>query len=66
MHKRKPAPESATKPLVSSVDDTAIQLNAGVSTVYQLIKDGKLRTTKIGRRRLVFNESISELLTVQS
>ncbi len=34
--------------------------------VYALIRDGKLRSTKVGRRRLIFIDSIDELLAASA
>jgi excisionase family DNA binding protein len=48
--------------LVRSKHDTAEALGVGLTSVDNLIASGKLKTLKIGRRRLVLEESIAELL----
>ena len=44
------------------VDDAARVLNVGRSTVYDLIRSGRLRSIKIGRRRLVPREALDALI----
>jgi excisionase family DNA binding protein len=44
------------------VDDAARVLNVGRSTVYDLIRTGRLRSIKIGRRRLVPREALDALI----
>ncbi|KPM52729.1 hypothetical protein ACG83_24960 [Frankia sp. R43] len=39
--------------LLLTTDEAAETLGIGRSTLYDLIRSGKLRTVKIGRRRLV-------------
>ena len=34
----------------------------GTTKTYELINEGKLRTTKVGRRTLIYTSSIRELL----
>jgi excisionase family DNA binding protein len=45
------------------VEDAARLLNVGRSTAYDLIRSGRLRSVKIGRRRLVPRDALEELLT---
>jgi excisionase family DNA binding protein len=45
-----------------SVDETAESLGLNRDTVYVLIETGRLRTSKIGRRRVVHVASILSLL----
>lgn len=52
------------RPITVSVARTAELTGLGVSTVWLYIKQGKLRTTSAGRRRLVFYASIEQLLGV--
>ena len=44
------------------VEDAARLLNVGRSTVYALIRSGRLRSIKIGRRRLVPRASLDALI----
>jgi excisionase family DNA binding protein len=58
--------ESATKEthmelLAISINDTAKALGIGRSSVYTLLKSGRLDAIKIGRRTLLTTESIKRL-----
>ena len=55
-------PELAPKPLTVTIPTTQRLLGLGHTTVYTLIDDGRLKTIRIGRRRLVVYSSIEELL----
>lgn len=44
------------------VEDAARLLNVGRSTAYDLIRTGRLRSIKIGRRRLVPRDALDALL----
>ena len=44
------------------VEDAARLLNVGRSTAYDLIRSGRLRSVKIGRRRLVPRDALDDLL----
>ncbi len=44
------------------VEDAAHLLNVGRSTAYDLIRSGRLRSIKIGRRRLVPRDALEDLL----
>ncbi|NYE50200.1 excisionase family DNA binding protein [Spinactinospora alkalitolerans] len=48
--------------LVLTVDEAAARLRVSRWTLYNLIRSGRLRTVKIGRRRLVPVASLSECL----
>ena len=48
--------------ITTSIKDTAKALGLGRTSVYQLIRDGRLETLKLGRRTLVKVESIRGLL----
>lgn len=50
------------EPIVASINDTAKALSLGRTSVYQLIRDGRLETVKMGRRTLVRIESIRRLI----
>jgi excisionase family DNA binding protein len=45
-----------------TIDEAAAQLRVSRWTVYNLIRSGQLRTIKIGRRRLVPIDALSECL----
>ena len=45
-----------------TIDEAAAQLRVSRWTVYNLIRSGQLRTIKIGRRRLVPTDALSECL----
>jgi hypothetical protein len=50
------------KPITVTVPVTREITGLGNTTVWGLIRDGKLRTIKIGKRRLVIYNSIEDLL----
>ena len=49
-------------PRCLGVEEAARLLNVGRSTVYDLIRSGRLRSIKIGRRRLVPRAALDALL----
>jgi excisionase family DNA binding protein len=49
-------------PLAATIDDTCGLTGLGRTKVYGLIREGKLRTVRIGRRHLVLCSSIERLL----
>ena len=50
------------KPITVTVPVTREITGLGNTTVWELIRDGKLQTIKIGKRRLVIYKSIEDLL----
>ncbi|HEX6969658.1 MAG TPA: helix-turn-helix domain-containing protein [Micromonosporaceae bacterium] len=44
------------------VEEAARLLNIGRSTAYDLIRSGRLRSVKIGRRRLIPRDALESLL----
>ncbi len=48
--------------IATSVNDTAKALSLGRTSIYALIRTGRLETLKLGRRTLVKTESIRRLL----
>lgn len=46
------------EPITVSVEGARRALGLGVTKIYELIGEGKLRTIKIGRRTLITTESI--------
>ena len=51
-----------TLPRLLAIKQVIHELGISRTALYQLINDGKLRTVKIGRRRLVPAEAIDELV----
>ena len=49
------------EPIAISVNSAATALGIGRSSIYGLLKDGKLDAIKIGRRTLLTTESIRKL-----
>ncbi|BBX38064.1 DNA-binding protein [Mycolicibacterium mageritense DSM 44476 = CIP 104973] len=45
-----------------TVSETAEMLRCGQTTVYQLLKDGRLASVKIGRRRLVRADAVERFI----
>lgn len=54
------------EPIATSVDGTAKALGIGRTSVYALIRDGRLETVKLGRRTLVKVDSIRNLINSSS
>ena len=50
------------KPIATTVDNACCLTGLGRTKLYELISDGTLQTTTIGRRRLVLYSSIEELV----
>lgn len=50
------------KPLTVTVRDARRLLGLGNTTIWKLIKEGRLLTVKIGKRRLILFDSIEELI----
>jgi excisionase family DNA binding protein len=57
-----PSPTSASK-VLHSVEEAAEILSLGRTTVFGLIRDGLLRTVKIGKRRLVAATEVEAFAT---
>jgi excisionase family DNA binding protein len=53
------------EPIAASINETAKALSLGRTSVYALIRDGRLETVKLGRRTLVKVASIRRLLGAQ-
>lgn len=50
------------QPIVTSINETAKALSLGRTSIYALIRQGRLETVKMGRRTLVKVESIRRLI----
>jgi hypothetical protein len=55
--------EGATKPLTVTVATTRKISGLGNTTIWGLIKNGTLKTIRIGRRRLILYSSLETLLS---
>ena len=53
------------EPIATSVNDAAKALSLGRTSIYALIREGRLDTIKLGRRTLVRVESIRRLIDSQ-
>lgn len=51
-----------TEPLVLTVEETAEVLQIGKALVYELVRSGKLRSLRIGRKVRVPRSALSEYL----
>ena len=53
------------EPLAVSINDTVKMLGVGRTSIYEMIKDGRLEAFKLGRRTLVRVKSIRRLVDAQ-
>jgi excisionase family DNA binding protein len=51
-----------TMPRLLAIQQATFELGIGRSALYELIAAGKLKTVKLGRRRLVPREAIEEFI----
>lgn len=54
------------EPIAISVTDAARALSLGRTSIYALIKEGRLDTVKLGSRRLIKTASIRKLIEAAS
>ncbi len=50
------------EPLALSINDTAKTLSLGRTSIYALIREGRLETIKIGRRTLIRSASVRRIM----
>jgi len=55
-------PNEIAKPIAVTVASARKASGLGTTTIYALMKEGKLKTKLIGRRRLILYASLEELL----
>lgn len=48
--------------ITASINDTAKALSLGRTSIYALIREGRLETIKLGRRTLIKVESVRKLI----
>lgn len=53
------------EPLAVSINDTVRMLGVGRTSIYEMIRDGRLEAFKLGRRTLVRVDSIRRLVEAQ-
>jgi excisionase family DNA binding protein len=51
-----------SQPILVSIEDTQKILSLGRSSIYELLAEGSLRSVKLGKRKLVLQSSIEELV----
>ena len=56
--------ESEIPPVMYRVEEAATALRLSRSLLYELIRSGRLRTVKVGSRRLVPVEALAECVTM--
>lgn len=54
--------EICMEPLALSINDTAKALSLGRTSIYALIREGRLDTIKLGRRTLIKTASVRRIM----
>jgi excisionase family DNA binding protein len=62
-HQTEPRRRAEPPRLTVSVHEASHMTGLGLTTLFAMIGDGRLRSTKVGRRRLIFIDSIEKALT---
>ena len=65
-HTRSHAVAEPPTPLVYSVEEAARSLRVSRDMMYTLIRSGRVRTMKVGRRRLVPRAAVTEFILRES
>ena len=61
-HAKVSARPTALRPLAHSIDTTAGLLGVGRTSVYELINDGQLLSFHIGKRHLITDDQVRQLI----
>lgn len=61
--RKRPSLRAEPPRLTVTLQETAHMTGLGLTTLYAMLGDGRLRSTKIGGRRLIFVDSIEKALT---
>jgi excisionase family DNA binding protein len=65
-HERRACATGALRPRTVSMQEASDIIGLGMTTIVALVRDEKLRSVKVGRRRLIFLDSIDELLGAEA
>ena len=60
-----PAPDRPDHRLLHTVPHAALLLDVGVSTVWKLLKEGRLQSVRVGRSRRIHHASLVKLAEIQ-
>lgn len=60
------SPNFSTAKIAYSIMEACDATSLGKTTIYALIRDGRLKTVRIGRRTLIPGESLQALLCAQA
>jgi excisionase family DNA binding protein len=58
----KPSPRANVTAATLSVREAVEYASLSVTTIYKLMNEGKLRSTRVLRKRLIYRDSLNELL----
>ena len=61
-HRAKPTPHTDNNPIAYGVKPAARKSGLSDSTIWKFIAEGKLRSIKVGGRRLILHEDLVALL----
>ena len=57
-----PVQKNDLEPLTVTVEQAKKMSNLSEPTIFKCLRDGRLRGTKVGRRRLIYTASIKQML----